>query len=177
MCRIVGAALALVVVAPCTVDAQIRTSGLYHPRISVPDHDRETEVWRERIRVMLVPTYVGMRRPEPPVRGFYAWKMTFDGATPVTLVLRPDSAMAAVDERAVLRASRLYRCQDADQPVLECDVPVRATARRAREHLELTIEDGALAATLRAGRPTILYRQLFEPGGRFRVDEVGVIVR
>lgn len=177
MRRVLYPALALAMLAPCEAGAQPRTSGLYRPWNPVRNYDRETEVWRERIRVMLLPTYFGMRRPEPPIRGFYAWKMTFDGATPVTLVLRPDSAMAATDDRAVLRASRLYRCQDADQPVLECDVPVRATARRAREHIELTIEDGALAATLRAGRPTILYRQLFEPGGRFRVDEVGVIVR
>jgi hypothetical protein len=177
MRRVLCPALALAMLAPSVAGAQVRTSGLYPPWSLVPNYDRETEVWRERIRVMLLPTYLGMPRPDPPVRGFYAWKMTFDGATPVTLVLRPDSAMAATDDRAVLRASRLYRCQDADQPVLECDVPVRATTRRAREHIELTIEDGALATTLRAGKPTMLYRQLFEPGGRFRVDEAGVIVR
>lgn len=45
-----------------------------------------------------------------------------------------------------------------------------------RDHIELDITDLAIAKQLRANRPSILYRQLLEPGGRFMVDETGVIV-
>lgn len=155
---------------------QIRVRGLYHPSMAIPEYDRETKVLREHVLVVLPPTYLGMTRPVPPVHGFYVWKLSFNGNNPLSFVLRTDSAVAAKDERDVLRLTKLYLCRDADQPVRECSTPVKFRARRAREHIEVDILDTEVSAKLRAGRPSILNRQLLEPGGRFRVDEVGVLV-
>lgn len=168
--------LGLVICAANTAHAQLRTQGVYRPSAGIREYDRETKVFREHIVVILPPSYLGVARPTEPVPGYYAWKLTFNGASPLTFALRSDSAVTAPNDQVVLRTTRLYLCRDAEQWLLDCTTPVRATARRSREHIELDILDPALASKLRAGKPTILYRQLIEPGGRFRVDEVGVLV-
>ena len=169
-------ALGLMVFVANSAQAQLRAQGVYRGSVPIREYDRETKVFREHVVVNLPPSYLGLPRPSEPVVGYYAWKLSFNGNSPLTFVLRTDSALAAKDDQTVLRAARLYLCRDSEQWLLECDTPVRATARRSREHIELDIQDPSLASRLRAGKPTLLFRQLIEPGGRFRVDEVGVLV-
>ncbi|MBL0939168.1 MAG: hypothetical protein IBJ03_09750 [Gemmatimonadaceae bacterium] len=155
----------------------LRKEGVYwNQSVPVADRDRETKVFIDHTLVVLPPTYIHVKRPDPSEHGFYAWKMTFNGRTSITLVLRSDTALTAKDDRSVLRATALYLCRDSEQPMLDCTTPVRSSVRRMRDHIELDITDLAIAKQLRASRPSILYRQLIEPGGRFMVDETGVIV-
>lgn len=154
--------------------AQLRVQGLYDPGVAVPRYDSYSEVFREHIEVVLPPSYLRVRRPSPPVRGFYAWKFSF-GRTPVaTFVFRTDSAVAVSNDRAVIRASALYMCQSSDQWVLECTIPVRANARLGNDGIIVDITDPDVVSKIRKAKPGILLRQLFEPGGRFRVDETGL---
>ncbi len=156
--------------------AQFRKTGLYAPNVRVPRYDYQTEVFREHIVVVLPPSYLMLKRPSPPTRGIYAWKFTF-GQTPIlTLVFRPDSALRAANDGAVIRASKLYLCQSSDAWVMDCSIPVRASAREGNEGIMIDITEPEIVAKIRATKPGILLRQLFEPGGRFRVDETGIII-
>lgn len=155
-----------------------RYDSVYAPRgIAIPDYDAETMVYREHIEVVLPPTYLLVRRPMPPVRGFYAWKFTFGRNAVATLVFRTDSAVVATTDAAVLRASSLYLCRDSEQWMLSCTVPVRGKARRGNGGVVIDITDPLIVERVRTSKPSLLLRELFEPGGRFRVDETGVKYR
>ncbi len=154
--------------------AQPRVSGVYMRNVAIPNYDAETVMFREHVEVILPPTYLLVPRPKPPVRGYYGWKFTFNGTPTITLVFRPDSALSAKSEQQVVRASRLYACTDATEPILSCKKRVAAKAYVTGDKVIVDITDRDMVGRIRDSRPTVLMRQLFEPGGRFRVDETGV---
>jgi hypothetical protein len=176
LCGAASSVLLVLCLIPRRADAQLQTSKVYYATAMIADYERESKVWREHALVILPPTNLHLARPNPAEQGFFAWKLTFNGTDPITMVLRTDSAVAAVDERQVLRASTLYVCHDDKQPILDCRTPVHASAKRIGQAIHLDIIDRGIASRLRTSNPTILYRQLIEPGGRIRVDETGVIV-
>jgi hypothetical protein len=59
-------------------------------------------------------------------------------------------------------------------PILSCQQRVAAKAHVSGDKVMVDITDLDLVGRIRDSRPTVLMRQLFEPGGRFRVDETGV---
>ncbi len=144
--------------------AQLREIGAYLPGVAVPSYDAETVVFREHVEVVLPPAYLLVPRPKPPVRGYYGWKFTFNGAPTITLVFRPDSAVSARGDVEIVRASSLYVCTDATQNILTCTARVAANAKVAGGKLIVDITDPGLVGRIRESRPTVL--QLFEPGGR-----------
>lgn len=154
--------------------AQPRIAGVYMGGTPIPGYDSETRVFREHIEVVLPPTYLRVRHPDPPVRGYYAWKFSFGRNAIVTLVFRTDTALLASDDKSVLRASKLYLCRDSNQWLLDCTIPVRATSRTGSGGIVVDITEPQIVARIRETRPGVLMRQLIEPGGRFRVDEIGI---
>ncbi len=173
---VVVAGILALLAASKSGQAQPRVVGIYYPNVAVPRYDYQTEVFREHIEVVLPPSYLRVQRPTPPLRGFYAWKFTF-GISPIaTFVFRPDTALSATNDKMVIRASRLYLCPSTDAWVMDCIIPVRATAREGNDGLIIDITEPKLVATISAAKPRVLLRQLFEPGGRFCVDETGIIV-
>jgi hypothetical protein len=155
-------------------DAQLRPRGIYHDGLAVPGYDAESHVYREHIEVLLPPTYLLVKRPKPAVVGYFAWKFSFGTEAQVTLVFRSNTALRVNDERAVLRASKLYLCDSYDQWILDCTRPISGRASLARGGVVIDIREPALVSAIRSRAPTTLVRQLFEPGGRFRVDETGI---
>lgn len=154
--------------------AQLRATGVYLPGVAVPSYDMETVVFRDHVEVILPPTYLLVPRPKPSLRGYYGWKFTFNGAPAITLVLRPDSAVSARSDEEVVRVSRLYVCTDATQNIMACTTRVASKAHVGGDRVRVDIVDPSLVGRIRESKPTVLMRQLFEPGGRFRVDETGV---
>jgi len=153
----------------------IRTDSVYLAHnVPIPGYDAETVVYREHIEVLLPPTYILVQRPKPPLRGFYGWKFSFGRNPLVTLVFRPDSALSATSDSDVLRVSSLFLCRSREQWMLSCTIPVRAKARKGSGGIIVDITDSALVRQVRTSKPSVLLRQLFEPGGRFRVDETGI---
>lgn len=145
--------------------------------VAIPDYDAESTVFREHVEVVLPPTYLLVRRPDPPLRGFYVWKFSFAGNPGVSFVFRADSALSASDDRTVVRASALYECRSSEQWALDCKTPVRATARTGSGGVVIDIKEPSVVARIRAAQATVLQRRLIEPGGRFRVDETGIKYR
>lgn len=174
--RSVASAIGIACLASAA-QAQPRIADVYWRTVPVADYDRETKVFIDHAVVVLPPTHIGVARPAQPLAGMYAWRMTFVGTRSVTLVLRPDSTLAVNDDRMVLRNSKVFRCRNDAQWMWECKEPVMASARRMRDHIELRITDPAVSKEIRAAKPNVLLRQLVEPGGRFLVDETGVLLR
>lgn len=139
----------------------------------VPQYLEKAVVTYGRIEVKLPPAYLLVRWPEPPVRGYYAWKVTFGDDSASTVVLRTDSAIAAKSSRDVVRASALYRCPLRDTPVLECVERIQGAGRAGQSAVMLDITELAFVSRVRSHKPEVILRQMFEPGGRFRVDHVG----
>lgn len=152
-----------------------RWDSVYAPSgLAIPAYDAETTVYREHIEVMLPPTYILVQRPKPPVNGYYGWKFTFGRNSLLTLVFRPDTALSATSDSDVLRESSLFLCRNREQWILSCTTPVRAKARRGGGGIIVDISDTAIVARVIGAKPSVLLRELFEPGGRFRVDETGI---
>lgn len=154
--------------------AQLRPRGIYLDGVAIPGYDAESHVYREHIEVLLPPTYLLAKRPDPAVVGFFAWKFSFGTNSPVTFVFRADTALRVNDERAILRASRLFLCEAPEQWILTCNIPIAAKATMAHGGVVIDIRAPEIVSAIRASAPTVLVRQLFEPGGRFRVDETGI---
>lgn len=126
-----------------------------------------------RIEVKLPAPYLLTLWPSPPDKGFYAWKVTFGNDSSATIVFRTDSAIAASNARDVLRASAFFRCPTRDTAVLECVERIQGRARAAQSVVTIEITEPAFVARIRERKPAVLLRQMFEPGGRFRVDHIG----
>ena len=139
--------------------------------------DRKAEVFRESIEVVFPLPYLNVRKPEPPVAGFYAWRVSFGGQADLTVVLRADTALRSSSNRTVVGASSLRRCPTDATSVLDCTAPLRGHARVGMDVITLEITDPAFVALVRKRQLSVLVRQVFEPGGRFRVDHVGILYR
>jgi len=135
------------------------------------------EVYQERIVAVFPPLYFGTPRPDPPVAGFYAWKIVFGDADAITVVFRTDSAVAATSDRSMMRGGALYLCESPQQPALECTTRLRGSARSTKDFVEIEITDPQVVAWVRQRRPEVAMRQQFEPGGRFHVDPAIVVYR
>jgi hypothetical protein len=173
--RVVSLVGLFVVSAPSNqADAQLRPHGVYRDGVAIPAYDGESHVYREHIEVLLPPTYLRVKRPNPATVGYFAWKFSFGTDQPLTVVFRADTALRVNEDRAILRASRLYLCDSVEQWVLDCTRPISGRAYLSRGGVVIEIREPSLISTIRDRAPTTLVRQLFEPGGRFRVDETGI---
>ena len=135
------------------------------------------QVYFERILVTFPVPYLHVRRPDPPVPGFYAWRLSFGGQRDLTVVLRADTVLRSSDSRAVVRASSLRRCPANAKSVLDCVTPMVATARVSGNEIILEITEPAFVALVRERQPHAIVRHIFEPGGRFRVNHIGIRYR
>jgi hypothetical protein len=61
--------------------------------------------------------------------------------------------------------------------VLDCITPMGATARVSGNEIILEITDPAFVALIRERQPHAIVRHIFEPGGRFRVNHIGIRYR
>ena len=135
------------------------------------------QVYFERILVTFPVPYLHVRKPDPPVPGFYAWRLSFGGQRDLTVVLRADTVLRSSDSRAVVRASSLRRCPANAKSVLDCVTPMVATARVSGNEIILEITEPAFVALVRERQPHAIVRHIFEPGGRFRVNHIGIRYR
>lgn len=130
-------------------------------------------VFIDRIEAVFPGPYFLAQKPNPPIRGFYAWKLVF-GERDVTVVFRTDSAIASSENSRIVRSGALYRCALPEQPMLECVAKIGGFARAGDNSITLEITDTGVVRLVRQIRPPIVTRQWFEPGGRFRVDQLMV---
>ena len=171
--HVVAALLASIAIVT-TSQAQARTAGLYSGTTPIARYEYESFVYLSHIEVLLPPSYIRVRRPEPAIRGFYAWKFSFGENPFLTLVLRSDSALAVQDDKAVIRASKVYLCENAAQLIYDCKIPVHANLSIRSGGVMVDIVEKEIVANVLAKSPIVLQRQIIEPGGRFRVDETGI---
>lgn len=136
--------------------------------------DKKADVFREQIDVTFPLPYLDVRKPEPPVVGFYAWRVSFGGAADLTVVLRADTALRTSSSWAVVRASSLRRCPPNATSVMDCTAPIRGRARVGADAIIVEITDPDFVKLVRQRGPEVLVRHVFEPGGRFRVDHIGM---
>ena len=135
------------------------------------------QVYFERILVTFPVPYLHVRKPDPPVPGFYAWRLSFGGQRDLTVVLRADTVLRSSDSRTVVRASSLRRCPANAESVLDCITPMAGTARVSGNDIILEITEPAFVALVRERQPHAIVRHIFEPGGRFRVNHIGIRYR
>ena len=141
--------------------------GLAHSVLYVSDvrgqpkasYDQHAEVYRQQIEMTLPPPYLHLRWPDPPVTGYYAWKVTFGRDSTTAIVFRTDTTIAARSLRDVIRAGALYLCPSSDAPVLECTVKIRGNARRGSGGLDLQITEPRVVQRVRARQPDVYLRQ------------------
>lgn len=139
--------------------------------------DDKAEVFRDQIFVAFPLPYLHVKRPDPPVAGFYAWRASFGGEADMTVVLRADTALRSSSNRAVVRASSLRRCPADAKSVMDCTLPLRGNARAGIDVITLQITDPDFVALVRQRHPEAIVRHAIEPGGRFRVDHIGIRYR
>jgi hypothetical protein len=139
-------------------------------------YDVSPTVFGNRIEAVFPGPYFLAVRPNPPLLGYYAWKLVF-GDGDATVVLRTDSAIASSDNRQVVRSARLYACEKPLQPMLECRTRIGGSAKADNASVTLEITEPSVVRLIRALRPSTVTRQSFEPGGRFRVDQLPVSYR
>jgi hypothetical protein len=136
--------------------------------------DVTADVFRDHMIVRLPKPYLDVKKPDPPIEGYFAWKLSAEGTHSFAVVFRTDSAIRTTDVGEVLKHTRLYLCPTISSTVLECTTPITSTARSTTVNvIELDITEASVVERIRAGKPAILLRQTLEPAGRFRVDHIG----
>jgi hypothetical protein len=140
-------------------------------------YDEKAVVFRDMIELTLPPPYLLLPWPNPPIAGYYAWKISFGNDSASVIVFRTDSAISARTLRDVVRQGALYSCESDQTSVIDCMTKVRGSARPGFDGLVLQITEPNLVARVRQARAPVYLRQLFEPGGRFRVDHIGAIYK
>ena len=143
----------------------------------VPPYNQPTEVFRERIVVPLPLPYLSEKRPNPSVNGYYVYKVVFGSDDESTIVYRTNEPLRATTDRQVLRASSFWLCPKGVAWALKCDIPVKGSARIGADALILEITEPSVVKRVRSRSPDIAIRQVFHPGGRFRVDHVNIRYR
>jgi hypothetical protein len=136
-------------------------------------YDEKAVVFREMIELTLPPPYLLLPWPDPPVAGYFAWKVSFGNDSTGIIVFRTDSAITARTLRDVVRRGALYSCESSHTSVMDCTTKIRGNARSGLDGLVLQITEPKLVARVRQAQAPVYLRQLFEPGGRFRVDHIG----
>lgn len=147
-----------------------------HAQANSKQYDVSPVVFLNHIEAVFPGPYFLAQRPNPPVRGYYAWKLIF-GERDATVVFRTDSAIASSDDDRVVRQGAMYKCETPEQPMLECATKIGGSARAGRASVTIDITDTSFIRLIRTLRSPIVTRQWFEPGGRFRVDQVMVTYR
>jgi hypothetical protein len=143
-------------------------------RLKIED---SAQVFFERVVIKVPPPYQYVQKPHPPVAGFYAWRMSFAGQSNLTVVLRTDSALRTSSTHEVVRASTLRRCPADARSVLDCTAPLLGSARVGRDAIIIEITDPDFMTLVRQRHPDAIVRHVFEPGGRFRVNHIGLRYR
>ena len=140
--------------------------------------DVRAEVYTQRVLVRLPKPYLFVKAPNPPLEGYFAWKLVVEGSTAMAVVFRTDSAVRVTDAKDVVRLSRLYACPDITSSVLDCVEPIQGVARSTTsEVIDLDITEPSFVAFIRSTQPRVMLRSTIEPGGRFRVDHIGIRYR
>ncbi len=137
-------------------------------------YDRSAEVHQKRIVVRLPLPYMHETFPNPPISGYYAWKISFGGDAEATVVLRTDSAVRALSVNDVMKETSLYLCPPNATSVLACTQKAAGTARAKRDLIEVEVADLSVVTRVREKRPDSILRQTFEPGGQYRVDYIQI---
>jgi hypothetical protein len=77
--------------------------------------------------------------------------------------------------RDIVRGSSLRRCSDAhDFSSLRCTVPLSDSATVRNDVVRIALRDSSLVHLMRSERPAQIWVSVFEPNGRFRVDQLRV---
>lgn len=166
-CRVAGALLGLIAASVFTRAAAAQDSASV-----VVEHDRvQIAVGRPLLRVNV---------PKSEQAGYYSWRFDVlsDSTARVVLasiVLAADSAMRSANARDIVNGSALRRCAEPrDFSSRRCTMALNDSARVDGDSLRVTIRDSSIVALMWATRPRTVTSSVFQPGGRFRVDQMGV---
>lgn len=134
--------------------------------------DEPAWVEKNRIVIFLPLPYAEMKAPEPPVAGYFVWRITVETLQPFSVVVMSDTALRTSRSADVLRASTVRLCAD---PTVEsaraCTLPTSASMEIAGDHFRIILRDAALVARVRRERPAMYWRYVVEPGGRYALTQ------
>lgn len=137
-------------------------------------------VEKDRVQITLGRPLLSVRVPKSEQAGYYRWRFDVlsDSTTRAVLasiVLAADSAMRSANPRDIVRGSTLRRCAEpGDVSSRRCTIVLNDSARVDGESLRVVIRDSFIVALMWANRPRTVTGSVFQPGGRFRVDQMGV---
>lgn len=155
-------AVAVLVGAASTAEAQMMRRPSDEPAI----------VDKNRIVIFLPLPYEAMKPPNPPVAGYFVWRVTVETLQPFSVVVTSDTALHSSKAADVLRATTVRLCAD---PTVEsaraCTSPTSASMEVAVDHFRIILRDAALVARVRRERPAMYWRYVVEPGGRFALTQ------
>ncbi len=142
-------------------------------------YEENAVVFRNMIELKVSPPYLMTPWPNPPVAGFFAWKISFGNDSLSTVVFRTDSAVTVKNTGEALRASNFYRCPSSSSVILDCVDKLKGSVRSVfgGGALVVQITDSAFVRRVREVGARVYVRELIEPGGRFHIDHIGVTYR
>lgn len=137
-------------------------------------------VEKDRVQITMGRPLLRVRVPKSEQAGYYSWRFDVlaDSTARVALasiVLAADSAMRSANPRDIVNGSTLRRCAEPrDFSSRRCTLVLHDSARVDGDSLRVVIRDSTLVALMWVTRPRTVTSSVFQPGGRFRVDQMGV---
>lgn len=137
-----------------------------------PPHDRRAEISPRGIEVSFPLPYRELEAPNPPVLGFYAWRMTIESEPKLSVVLYTPEPVRTNNVEEIMRKAVLRLCPSTTSTIDECTTPVKGRGRVNPASIKMDITDPAVVSRVRRARPGAYWRSVIEPGGMYSVKQM-----
>lgn len=165
--RLMGAAVALLTAAPALAKAQLGVKPVLDA----------TVVEENAVTFSFPLPYAPVKPPNPPIAGFYAWRITTVGDSAISMVLASDSPVRSNNLDQVIRTSTLRLCPSTESQILQCVQVVRGQGKAKANGIEMTLRDTSVINRLRRLGHRTYWRYAFEPGGHFHIEKLSFAYR
>jgi hypothetical protein len=137
-----------------------------------PPYDQRAVVSASKIVFSFPRPYNLVEAPNPPLLGYYAWRVSIETTPALSFVLSTPTPLRTQDHDAIVRASSLRLCPSSTSTIAECTKPIEGEGHVNAQSIKLELKDASLIALIRKARPEAYWRTVIEPGGRYAVDQL-----
>lgn len=126
--------------------------------------------------------YLREQHPTPAPPGAYRWRLVPNHPALPALLIGTDARETITDLQTIAARLEIRLCphttSDGQLPTLDqCRTRVSGKAFTDVNSIVIVINDASVVAAWREHAPTTLWRHTFEPMGRYRIEEIGVVYK